>query len=259
MMRVLSLLGVALLAISMASPADARWRPAMTDQFDWQFTSPFDLESPSSTINLDAFDASRRLIARLRAQGTAAICYVNVGAWENWRADKRRFPQMVLGKKYVGWEGERWLDVRRLDILLPIMRARFQMCRDKGFLAIEPDNLDGFENDTGFRITRAQQVRYNRAIAQEAHALGLSIGQKNAPGLVAELAEIYDFAITEDCFHWKWCERFKPFLAQGKPVVAIEYPENGRNPLKHCADAARMGIQIVIKRRKLDGWSARCR
>ncbi len=246
-------------AAAALSAAEARWRPSPGDGFDWQYTQPFNLERTPSTINLDAFDAERGTIQRLRARGVTSICYVNIGAWEDWRPDKHQFPPAILGKNYVGWPGERWLDVRRTDILLPIMRARFQLCRDKGFRAIEVDNLDAFETDTGFRISRAEQVHYNRLIAAEAHAVGLSIAQKNAPGLVPDLVDHYDFLIAEDCFKWNWCGELRPYVAQGKAVVTIEYPEDGRNPLQHCAEAAALGIQIVVKRRKLDSWAQRCR
>ena len=41
------------------------------------------------------------------------------------------------------------------------MRARFAMCARKGFDAVEPDNMDGFENPTGFHISAAQQLSYD--------------------------------------------------------------------------------------------------
>jgi len=256
--RTFAILALAAAAL-WASAADARWRPSMSDRFDWQFTQPFNFNRPSSVVSLDAFDIGSGTIAMLRGRGVKPVCYVNVGAWEDWRPDRMAFPSAVVGKNYVGWAGERWFDVRRMDVLLPIMRARMRMCRDKGFLAIEPDNIDGFENDTGFPISRAEQVAYNRAIAREAHALGLAIGLKNAPGLIPELLHHYDFAIAEDCFKWKWCGELRAFTSAGKPAIAIEYPEDGRNPLTHCGLARQMGVQIVIKRRKLDGWSRRCR
>ena len=145
-----------------------------------------------------------------------------------------------------------------MKTVLPIMRARFRLCREKGFFAIEVDNIDNFQQDTGFKITRAHQLRYNRALAQEAHRVGLAIAMKNAPEFAAELADIYDWVIAEDCFKWKWCGMMTPFILRGKPVVTIEYPENGRKPLSHCEEARRLGIQIVVKRRRLDGWSRRC-
>ena len=51
-----------------------------------------------------------------------------------------------------GWPGERWFDIRRLDVLGSIMRDRIENCRRKGFDAVEPDNVDGYANRTGFPL-----------------------------------------------------------------------------------------------------------
>ena len=48
-----------------------------------------------------------------------------------------------LGQRRRGLAGEYWLDIRRINDLAPIMQARFQMCKAKGFDGIEPDNIDG--------------------------------------------------------------------------------------------------------------------
>ena len=48
---------------------------------------------------------------------------------------------------------ERWLDVRQIERLAPILTDRLELCRDKGFDAVEPDNLDGYDNETG-RFTK---------------------------------------------------------------------------------------------------------
>lgn len=78
-----------------------------------------------------------------------------------------------------GWEGERWLDVRRLAELEPLIGKRFDMCREKGFDAVEPDNMDGYRNKSGFPLTAEDQLKYNRLIAKLAHDRGLSVGLKN--------------------------------------------------------------------------------
>ena len=61
------------------------------------------------------------------------------------------------------------------------MRARFAMCARKGFDAVEPDNMDGFENPTGFPITAAQQLTYDRWVARAVHRLGMAVFEKNDP------------------------------------------------------------------------------
>ena len=73
------------------------------------------------------------------------ICYIDVGTAEKFRPDYASFPASVLGRSN-GWPGERWLDIRQLGVIEPIMAARFQMCREKGFDAVEPDNIEAFSN-----------------------------------------------------------------------------------------------------------------
>jgi hypothetical protein len=58
----------------------------------------------------------------------------------------------VIGDPYEGWPGERWLDIRRIDLLAPLIGQRLELCRIKGFDAVEPDNIDGYTNDTGFSL-----------------------------------------------------------------------------------------------------------
>jgi len=54
------------------------------------------------------------------------------------RPDAGAFPDAVKGDSN-GWSGERWLDIRRLDVLGPIMQRRLDLCKQKGFDAVEPD------------------------------------------------------------------------------------------------------------------------
>jgi hypothetical protein len=48
----------------------------------------------------------------------------------------------VVGAPLEGWAGERWLDVRRLDLLGPILERRLDVCQAKGFDGVEFDNVD---------------------------------------------------------------------------------------------------------------------
>src|SRR5690242_925078 len=125
----------------------------------------------STTVNTAAVDA-------IHARGGHAICYVSAGSWENWRADAGSFPAAVKGKTN-GWPGERWLDIRRIGILAPIMEKRVAACARGGFDAVEWDNVDGYTNDTGFPLTARDQLAYNVRLANMAHAHGLSVALKN--------------------------------------------------------------------------------
>jgi hypothetical protein len=81
-----------------------------------------------------------------------------VGTAERFRPDYARFPHSVLGRPN-GWPGERWLDIRSLSVLEPIMTERFQMCREKGFDAIKPDDIVLQQQRLPDHLRRAAQLR----------------------------------------------------------------------------------------------------
>ena len=54
-----------------------------------------------------------------------------------------------------------------------------QMCTDKGFVAVDADNVDGYTNANGVGLRAADQLAYNTWLANTAHSLGLGIGLKN--------------------------------------------------------------------------------
>ncbi|HYI22389.1 MAG TPA: endo alpha-1,4 polygalactosaminidase, partial [Candidatus Limnocylindrales bacterium] len=187
--------------------------------------------------------------------GRRVICYVNAGAWENWRPDADRYPAAVKGKRLDGWPGERWLDVRRLDVLKPLLRDRLEICRAKGFDGVEFDNVDGYSNDTGFALRRADQLRFNRWLALAAHDHGLAVGLKNTLSLADELAPGFDFALLEQCFQYRECELAQPFIEAGKPVVDIEY---SLDRARFCDKANELGIFAMRKRLALNAWRRPC-
>jgi hypothetical protein len=183
---------------------------------------------------------------------------MSAGSWEEWREDAPLFPPEVIGKPYEGWPGERWLDIRRIDLLAPLIESRMNLCKAKGFVAIEPDNIDGYTNETGFPLGAADQLRFNKWLASEAHRRDLSIGLKNDPDQAVELVDDFDWALTEDCFAEGWCEQMVPFIEQGKAVFSAEYTDMGMTQAKFCGRATALGINAVLKTRELDAWSRPC-
>lgn len=154
-----------------------------------------------------------------------------------------------------GWEGERWLDIRRTDVLEPLMAERLDMCRDKGFDAVEPDNMDGYRNRTGFPLTAGDQLRYNRLIARLAHERGMAVGLKNDLDQIPELVGDFDFAVNEQCAQYGECERLTPFVEAGKAVFHAEYELPAA---RFCADSRRLGLSSLLKRWSLDAWRRTC-
>jgi hypothetical protein len=246
--------------VSTAYAAAAHWRPPANTSFAIILSvapSANEIDTPAKVIDLDLFDTRAATVAALKRRGKKVICYLSAGSWENWRPDKHKFPAAVIGKPYDGWPGERWIDIRSTAVK-NIMMARMDLCKRKGFHAVDADNVDSFNADTGFPITRADAIAYLRFLAAEAHKRGLAFGLKNAAELSNAVFDVMDFAVTEDCFDQGWCARSKNFIAANKPVFAIEYTDNGIDVAAFCRQAKRLGLSPIYKRRKLDMWERRC-
>ncbi|ARQ72400.1 endo alpha-1,4 polygalactosaminidase [Streptomyces marincola] len=235
-------------------PAAGPWRPAPGTDWQWQLSGPLDLGVDVPVYDIDAFEASAADVAALHDRGVRVICYVNAGAWEDFRPDRDAFPAGLLGEGN-GWEGERWLDIRQRDALRPLLAARFDLCRDKGFDAVEPDLLDGWLNETGFPLTAGDQLAYNRMVADLAHERGLSVGLKNDLPQIPELVGDFDFAVNEECAEFGECAALTPFIDAGKAVFHVEY---ALEPEEFCAETTGLGLSSMAKRLDLDAWRAPC-
>jgi hypothetical protein len=241
------------------SPTDSIWHPAIRTRWQWQLTDlPADTYVDAQVFDIDLFENDAEVVSGLHAMGRRVICYLNAGSWENWRPDKALFPSSVIGKNYEGWPDEKWLDIRQIDMLSPIIRARLDLCKQKGFDAVEPDNIDGFTNNTGFPLTSIDQLRYNKWLAVEAHKKGLSIGLKNDPEQAAELEPFFDWAMTEDCFFEGWCDKVSVFIKNNKAVFAAEYTDTGMTLDKFCPAARKLGFSAILKNRELDDYRSSC-
>lgn len=228
------------------------------DSWDMQFVEPFVFDRPVTWIVLDASTHGAEEVARVKAAGAKAICYVSVGTVEDWREDLDRFPKEIIGKALPDWPGENYLDIRQIDDLLPIMAARFQACADAGYDGVAPDNQDVFQNDSGFPLTTQDGLTYVRALADLAHAKGLIVAQRNLPEFSAELVGTMDFLLTEGCYEWNFCSEMTAYQKAGKPVFDVEYTDAGIDFAAACAEAKALGISMILKDRELSGrvWEA---
>jgi hypothetical protein len=232
-------------AAASAAPAAPRWQPTpQTDPWQWQLQQKLDLSVPASVYDVDGFETSAAEVRALHQRGRRAICYLDVGSWESYRPDRDQFPRSVIGKRYEGFPDERWLDVSRFQLFKAPLAARIAMCAAKGFDAVEPDNLAGYENDTGFRITAADQLRFNRWIARESHRWGMAVALKNDPRQVRQLVGDFDFAVVESCFDFDECDRFLPFIRQDEAVFLAEYE---LPTAEFCAEAIDLRFSAIRK------------
>jgi hypothetical protein len=215
------------------------WKPTAAKPLPlyWILSAPLsasDVLPAPAVFDIDGQDNSAAVVADLHNVGAKVICYVDAGTWEPGRSDASSFPDSVQGNGVEGWPGEKWLDIRQVDSLAPIMQARFQGCKAKGFDAIEPDNIDGYSNSTGFPLTAADQLAYNRALAGWAHGLGLSIGLKNDGDQAAALEPDFDWALNEQCYDYSECSYLTTFTTVNKAVWIAEYRAVSAS---ECADS----------------------
>ena len=256
MNKPLSLLPLSLcVLLLLGSVHEARsqvWQPLPGTTWQIQFSKlPVDTGVEAEVFDVDGFDNDAEVVADLHTRGRRVIGYVSAGTYEEWRDDAAQYPAAVLGKPLDEWPGERWLDVRRLDVLAPLVNARLDVLKSKGFDAVDFDNVDAYANDSGFPLTAADQLAFNRFLADAAHARGMAVGLKNDLEQVPDLVGVFDFAINEQCFFYKESKRLKPFVAANKAVFVIEYDL----PLNQFADQARkLRYSAIKKHLSLDRW-----
>jgi hypothetical protein len=250
---------ILVLLLPFAAIADPIKGPPTGLGFAISLSNPNLKPSPGIGVyELDLFDAEQPVIDALHAAGGYVICYFSAGSFEDWRPDAEQFPKRVLGREYQGWPGERWVDIRERIMLALILEARLALALKKDCDAVDPDNVDGFSNETGFDISKDDQLAFNRWLADAAHARGLAIGLKNAAELVDELVIAFDFVVIESCAAQKICEAYEPFTDAGKAVFQIEYRGAADNWNAACRDANTRRFTAILTDLALDGKAEAC-
>ncbi len=219
--------------------------------WDWQLSGTIAPPEGVRVFDADPDDVTKEQIAALNGKGVYTICYISVGTLENWRDDVDHFPPAIVGNRYEDWPDENFLDIRDRSHLPALMARRFSQCKQMGFDAVEADNMDVYDNDSGFPLTRGDGLRYIRMLAKTAHGFGLEIGQKNVPDLTNDLVGVMDFAIAESCYQDNWCTQVLPYIKAGKPVFDAEYSDRPINFKKACKAAESMEISMILKKRQL--------
>lgn len=243
------------------------WEPRASDTWQVQLSGGLDPSVPAGVYDVDAVDVPSSVLQQVKAQGAHLVCYISARTAEDWRAD---YPELhstgALGREMDEWPGEYWLDLGRRSEFLFVMEARIQACADRGFDAVDADNVDGYQAvesgaDIGVTFSRADAVAYVRALATSAHHQGLAFGLKNAMDLIPDVADVVDFAVNESCNDLEAapgvseCELYRPLLDLGRPVVAIDYHPAGDPELCRSAPA---GMYVIFKNWDLDAALTTC-
>lgn len=213
----------------------------------WNIQLQGKINSQRQFMSIDLFDTPTKKIADLQKQWTTVICYFSAGTYEDWRQDAGKFAPNDLGKTVLWWNGENWIDVRSNNIR-DIMRSRISLAKSKWCNGVDPDNVNGHENDTGFPLIKEDMIAYNQFLIQEAKTNNLIIWLKNSQSLIPEIGSQYDFFINESCYRYKECDAYIPMQLLHKPVFIIEYGSYSANT---CDKAKKSGFLLGFFRKAL--------
>ena len=239
-----------------APQTGATWQISLS-----QVVDPSNVSDAYTIYDVDLFDTSATTISSLKAKGHNVICYFSAGSYENWRPDASSFPTAAIGNALDGWEGENWVDTRNAG-LRDVMAKRIQLAQQKGCDGVDPDNIDGYGNDSGFPLTKATGTDYVKFLASTSHGLGLACGLKNGGDIVGSVIGDVEWELNEQCVVYSECDSLQPFIEAGKPVFHIEYTESNSPSAafleKPCSGAGTTGFSTLIKHMALGLWTATC-
>jgi hypothetical protein len=240
----------AAIAAACAAPASAPAAvtlPPANGQFDYQIGGAYTPASSVAIVDRDRTAAP--------AAGKYNVCYVNAFQTQSdqvswWKANHKNLLLKRNGSYVVD---SAWNEIL-LDTSTSAKRAKLASivggwirgCRNAGYQAVEPDNLDSWSRSKK-RLTKADNKAYASLLIRRAHAAGLAIAQKNTTELGASgKAMGFDFAIAEECQAYSECGEYTgPY---GNRVYEIEYTDNGGAENYNAACAARGASISVIYR-----------
>jgi hypothetical protein len=190
------------------------WQPSPGLDWQWQLSGDFE------DIDVQAFDAD--LVEGTWPEGAVRICYFSAGSWEEYREDVADVPEDALGKRLDGWPDERWWDISH-PAVRAVVEVRLDRAVESDCDAVEPDNVDGYQNDSGLPLNATEQLAFNRWLADEAHARGLSVGLKNDLDQLDALQPWFDWALNEECVAYDECDAYEDWT---KAVLHAEYVDD---------------------------------
>ena len=210
------------------------------------------------------------IVQALHATNKYSICYLEVGAYQSNFPDASAFASADYtngapnNTAMVGYSNEWWFDLKGFNgwsasnpttfpggssadqaaaaNIAAGLAARIHGCKTEGQDALEPDDLDGYNNGTvaspngtggGWGMTSADSLGFEQWLAYTAHDDGLAIFQKNDSANAAADVSVFDGMIIEQCNEFADpCGTATvhgdatPYLKADKPVLNAEYTPN---------------------------------
>ena len=73
------------------------YKPDVSTTWYWQLQGEVNISHNVQVYDIDLFDTNLTTIRQLHQQGKKVICYFSAGSYEDWREDKEKFPNELLG------------------------------------------------------------------------------------------------------------------------------------------------------------------
>ena len=221
---------------SLAPSAAAAYAPPPANaKFDYQIGGDYPPPAGVRVVSRDWFSG------RPAAGSRYSICYVNAFQTQADEAGVDRpdehanWPQNLVLNALGDdphWGGEYLIDIRNANKrgrAADWVQQMIQGCADKGFDAVEYDNLDSWTRFDGTPLAddvpfeKPDALAYAKLLANRAHALNLAVAQKNTADVTpTQSANVgFDFAIAEECSRYSECNRYQHVY--GNHVIEIEY------------------------------------
>ena len=124
----------------------------------------------------------------------------------------------------------------------------------KGCDGVDPDNVDGYDNDNGLGLTQASALDYINFLTDTAHMWNLSIGLKNAREIIPDIIDKMEWWVQEQCIRYDKCDSFRPFLDQSftSSIKGAAMNNNASIAMSQkvsiCGDKGAKGFSIIIKK-----------
>ncbi|KAK1753916.1 glycoside hydrolase superfamily [Echria macrotheca] len=249
----------------------AVWQPNVGETWQIVLNEVLNIDDNDPVVepNVDVFDIdlflhqNTTVVSNLQKLGKKVICYFSAGSYEPDRPDSYSFSDSDLGKELDGWPGERWLNISSPSVR-DIMAARIEIASQMGCDAIDPDNVDGYQNDNGLDLTSDDSVEFMNFLVDTASQYKIAVGLKNAGDIIPDLLPRVQFAVNEQCAQFDNCGTTRPFIKTKKPVFHIEYPRGAPSNVTEaeskdaCTSAGATDFSTAIKAKNLSGWVEYC-
>ena len=253
---------------TISSNTTVKWQPDVGVK--WQIELLYALNDTSvdaHIYDIDLYDNPKSMISELQSMGRKVICYFSAGTYESWRSDASDFKSADKGNNLNDWPGEKWLDTNSANVR-NIMQTRLDLAVTKGCDGVDPDNIDGYDNDNGLDLTQNDAINYVNWLATQAHSRNLSIGLKNGGAIINSVIANMQWSVNEQCAQYSECDTYAAFTEANKPVFHIEYPKGDdtdndvevtTNQRSSACNAASAGnFSTVIKNMNLNNWVEYC-